>query len=245
MKKKKVIIIVASIAVVLAIVALIGIVVAPKLKVTKEAETLDSRIAELCNEYSAEDYDRIIELSDECEKVDDEVLEKMTKVEMLYDAVDNVSSMKAQAVVDEIIEDVKNGSALSDGIYSKILEYSPLMDEDQIRTCIQFYACSKSITDVEDTLKEKYIVSPRSYCRYSSHAKLDSSRNGSEYEIYRYEVTLTFSTENTFGAEKMYDDMKLIAVYRVNISSLSVELSNVEFCDIIDGYNASLYGRFL
>lgn len=227
------------------LIAAFAIVFVPRIKLAKEASTLDASIVAACTDYTADEYDLIMDVYAQYENATDDVRSRVTNADMLAEAVKQVGDMKAASVVESIsTQSTVDSSDLND-IYAEIVEYSPPMTREQKQTCLMYYAAFSSMFDVEETLKDKYIMSPQSYHRYSITSDSLSRKELADREVYYCNVTITFSTSNLFGAEVMHDDLKMEAVYDVNIDELSIDLWTVKFCDAMDAYNAELKGRFL
>jgi hypothetical protein len=227
------------------LIAAFAIVFVPRIKLAKEASTLDASIVAACTDYTADEYDIIMDVYAQYESTTDDVRNRIANTDMLLEAVEQVGTLKAAAVVESISTQSTVDSSDLDDIYAEIVEYSPLMTREQKQTCLMYYAAFSSMFDVEETLKDKYILSPQSYHRYSITSDSLSRKELADREVYYCNVTITFSTSNLFGAEVMHDDLKMEATYNVNVDELSVELWTVRFCDAMDAYNAELKGRFL
>lgn len=227
------------------LIAVVAILFVPRMKLAKEASVLDASIVAACTDYTADEYDLIMDVYAQYESTTDDVRNRIANTDMLLEAVEQVGTLKAAAVVESISTQSTVDSSDLDDIYAEIVEYSPLMTREQKQTCLMYYAAFSSMFDVEETLKDKYIMSPQSYHRYSITSDSLSRKELDDREVYYCNVTITFSTSNLFGAEVMHDDLKMEAVYDVNIDELSIDLWTVKFCDAMDAYNAELKGRFL
>ncbi len=227
------------------LIAVVAILFVPRMKLAKEASVLDASIVAACADYTADEYDLIMDVYAQYENATDDVRSRVTNADMLAETVEQVGTLKAAAVVESISTQSTVDSSDLDDIYAEIVEYSPLMTREQKQTCLMYYTAFSSMFDVEETLKDKYIMSPQSYHRYSITSDSLSRKELDDREVYYCNVTITFSTSNLFGAEVMHDDLKMEAVYDVNIDELSIDLWTVKFCDAMDAYNAELKGRFL